>query len=352
MAVYKEKNKTWTSSFYYKTWSGTSKRKHKRGFRTKKEAQQFERDFLSKVNPTMDMTLKAFVDVYFKDKKNELKKRSIDNKKHMIEKHIIPYLGELKMDEIGPSDIIQWQDKLISVEKYQPTYLRMIQNQLSALFNHAARIYGLNPNPCSKVKKMGKSDADEMKFWTKKEYMEFISNVPIKSYYYTLFELLFYTGCRLGEVLALTPIDINFNSNEISIDKTYHRSRGEDIITAPKTENSIRKISIPEFLSEELKAYMNSIYGLKDDCRLFPVSERAVQIYLSRHIERYGLKKIRVHDLRHSHVALLIDQGVDILLIKQRLGHKDIGITINTYGHLYPNKQKEIADLLDSIQMI
>lgn len=199
MPVYKdEKRGTWFCQFYFEDWRGQCKKKRKRGFHTKREALEFERQFKYQSEASMDMKLKDFVELYFNDKKGELKERSIKNKRHMIGKHIIPDFGEIPMNKITPGDIIQWQNSMRE-KGYEPTYLRMIQNQLSALFNHAYRIYKLYDNPCSRVKKMGKSDANKMDFWTKEEYETFLKAVNKKSYYWMLFEVLFWTGCRVGD---------------------------------------------------------------------------------------------------------------------------------------------------------
>jgi len=203
-------------------------------------------------------------------------------------------------------------------------------------------------NPCKRVKKMGKPDADKLSFWTREEYDKFINTIDENDRYYPLFELLFWTGCREGEALALTSKDIDFENNQIHITKTYYRTGGVDIITAPKTEQSVRVVDIPEFLKNELKRYVDRLYEYPVDERIFPVVAEAVQHKMKRHIEKSGVKKIRVHDLRHSHVAYLIHQGVEPLMIKQRLGHKDIKITLNTYGHLYPNEQKKLAEMLNA----
>lgn len=348
MAIYKDEQRgTWYCSTYYESWDGTKKRHHKRGFRTKKEAQKYEAEFLSIKQASMDMLLKNFVEVYFQDKAKELKERSITSKRHMINKHIIPVFGNKAMNKITPSSIVQWQNSMIE-KGYQPTYLRMVQNQLSALFNHAYRIYGLKENPCSKVKKMGKADANKMNFWTKDEYERFLKTVDKSGYYHMLFELLFWTGCRIGEALALTQKDVDLVNSCIYINKTYYRGNSTDVITSPKTETSNRTIDIPEFLLDELKEYMGRIYGIEGNERIFPITTRAVQAYMKRHVVVAGVKEIRVHDLRHSHVAYLIDQGVEPLLIKERLGHRDIKITLNTYGHLYPNRQKKVAQMLDA----
>lgn len=347
MAVYKDGEKNnWYCSCYYKNWDGKKMRHHKRGFKTKREALKYEAEFLSIKHASMNMLLKNFVDVYFRDKGGELKERSVKNKRYMIDKHVLPVFGEIPMNKISASDIIQWQNNLIE-QGYQPTYLRMIHNQIAAIFNHAYRIYGLEDNPCAKIKRMGKAEASKMEFWTKEEYIKFIASVEKKSYYFPLFETLFWTGCRIGEVLALTMEDIDLVNNKIHISKTYYRNHSKDIITSPKTDNSIRTIDIPQFLTDELSEYIKSIYGIERTERLFPITVRAVEVYMKRHVEKVGVKSIRVHDLRHSHVAYLIHKGVDPLVIKERVGHRDIKITLNTYGHLYPSKQKEVADLLN-----
>ena len=194
---------------------------------------------------------------------------------------------------------------------------------------------------------MGKSDADKMEFWTKQEYDKFISTFEVGTENYLMAEILFWTGVREGELLALTPSDIDFENNLLHISKTYNRINGVDVITPPKTETSNRTISIPEFLKEEIRDYINGRYGMSENERLFPIVARTLQKRMKKFMEKAEVKIIRVHDFRHSHVAYLINKGVQPLIIKERLGHRDIKITLNTYGHLYPTQQKQVADMLD-----
>lgn len=347
MSVYKDtKQGTWYTSFRYVDWTGEKKQKLKRGFRTKKEAQEYEAEYIRKARADMDMELDSFVEIYFDDKKNELKYNSVRNKRHMIRTHILPYFGKRKMNEIVPADIIKWQN-MIQEKGLSKTYERMLQNQITALFNHAEKIYNLQNNPCKKVKKMGKSDADKMDFWTLEEYEQFLSVIEPNTDLYIMAELLFWTGMREGEMLALTPADIDLGRGLISINKTYYRSEGKDIITTPKTDTSNRMIMIPEFLTREIETYFRCFYNFSHEERLFPIVARTLQKRMKQTMEKSGVKKIRIHDFRHSHVAYLINQGVQPLIIKERLGHKDIKITLNTYGHLYPSKQKEVAELIN-----
>ena len=200
----------------------------------------------------------------------------------------------------------------------------MIQHQLNALFNHAQKIYNLKENPCKKVKKMGKSDANKLEFWTKTEYDRFIAGIEPGSEDYLIFEILFWTGIREGELLALSLSDFDMSGNLLHINKTYNRIRKRDVIDTPKTENSVRTIDIPNFLKEEVQEYSKKHYGFPEDHRLFPIVARTLQKRLKKYEALTGVKPIRVHDIRHSHVAYLIYQGVEPLIIKERLGHKDI----------------------------
>lgn len=349
MPVYKDEQRgTWYFKCNYRDWQGEIKTKMKRGFATKKEAQKCEREFIEMQSGNMNMKLTNFVEVYFNDKGTRLKERSIMTKRTLIETKIIPYFGEKSMNEITAVDIIKWQNMLMNQE-YSPTYLRMIQNQLTALFNHAERFYDLRDNPCKKVDKMGRSNARELNFWTKDEYEVFIKGFGAEDEMYRIiFQMLFWLGCRIGEVLALTASDIDLEKATISVTKTYYRRNKTDYITSPKTESSNRKITIPKFLKGEIKEYLDRQYELAPEDRIFPITDRAVQKKMKQKTEEAKLKPIRVHDLRHSHIALLIEKGLQPLVIAQRVGHDSVNTTMNIYGHLYPNKQKEVADLLNA----
>ncbi len=336
----------WIAQWYEIDVYGKKRRHKKRGFTTMRDAKQYEHRMALKESGDMDMTLSEFVEQYFEDKENELKERTKKNKRYMMEQHIIPYFGKLKMSEITPAQITKWQNEMYR-KGFSESYLRMIQNQLTCLFTHACRIYDLKRNPCKRCTRMGSDSSRSLTFWTVDEYEAFIQTFPKDSRNYLLFEIMFWTGVRVGEVLALTKGDFDFNNNQMRISKTYYRNKGEDVITAPKTPQSNRIIEIPQFLTDEVKEWCDKKYAFPDDERLFPIGARAVEKVMIERIKKYGFKRIRVHDLRHSHVAYLINRGIDPLIIKERLGHKDIKITLNTYGHLYPNQQKKVANLLD-----
>ena len=197
--AYKEKDtKTWTAQWFERNARGENKKRRKRGFTTKREALEYERQKkLSNVR-SMNMKLSEFMEVYFADKQNELKERTMKNKRYMMEQHIIPYFGEQMLSEISAGQILQWQNEM-QMKGFSESYLRMIQNQLTCLFTHASKIYDLKTNPCKKVKRMGSSDNRSLDFWTVEEYRKFIQTMEPGTRYYLIFEILFWTGCRIGD---------------------------------------------------------------------------------------------------------------------------------------------------------
>jgi len=171
------------------------------------------------------------------------------------------------MCDIRPRDIIRWQNKMLEGrnkqgKKYAPTYLKTLQLELSALFNHAVRFYELKSNPVVKAGPLGKGKAEEMSFWMKDEYLQFAKVINDKPYSYHAFQILYWCGLRVGELLALTPQDLDFKNKVIKISKSYQRIEGKDVITDPKTPKSKRNVSMPDFLCEELQDYVSRLYGI------------------------------------------------------------------------------------------
>ena len=250
------------------------------------------------------------------------------------------------MNEIKASDIRLWQNELMK-QGYAATYLKTVNNQLAALFNYAMKYYDLQNNPCRRAGSIGKSKADEMKFWTKQEFKQFLEGVSDKRQSYIAFQTLYWTGMRIGELMALTYNDIDLEKRTVSINKSYQRFNERDVITPPKMPKSNRIVNIPKFLTEELKEYISRLYGLMPGDRMFQFTKAFLEHEMIRGVKNTGVKKIRLHDLRHSHASLLIEMGFTPLAIAERLGHEKIETTLNTYSHLYPNKQSQLADELD-----
>ena len=352
MPAYKdEKTGKWFAKFYYTNWQGIKKQKWKRGFATKKEALGFERDFLEKQSANPDMTFQNLYEIYMEDMAARLKQSTLLTKKAVLQTHILPFFGSKPMNEIKASDVRRWQAKLMSSpNNYSQTYLKKINTELNSIINYAKRFYDLNTNPCGKAGTIGKAKAEEMDYWTYDEYIAFREGVKDKSLSYICFEVLYWTGMREGELLALSPADIDLDNKTISINRTYQRIEGKDVFTSPKTRKSKRKIPIPDFLCQELSDYIQSRYMLDADERLFPVTKSYLSHEMIRGCKNTGIKKIRIHDIRHSHASLLINHGCDALMLADRLGHEKVSTTLNTYSHLFPHKQQELVHSLESLQ--
>jgi integrase len=301
----------------------------------------------------VNMTFESFAQLYEKDVKPRIKLNTWQTKESIIKQKILPYFGKKKLSEITAKDVIDWQNEMRSMtnEKGKPfskTYLKTLHNQLSCLFNHAVRFYGLGTNPAQKAGNMGTEEKKEMLFWTKAEYDKFIEVVMDKPITYYAFELLYWCGLRLGEMLALTPADFDFERGTVSITKSYQRLNGTDVITDPKTPKSVRVVGMPSFLVDEMRDYIDSLYGIKPDGRIFEVTKYYLHHEMDRGSKAAGVKRIRIHDLRHSHVSLLINMGVSAQAIADRVGHESIDITYR-YSHLFPSKQTEMAEKLDDL---
>ena len=185
--------KTWRCQFYYEDWQGVRHKKNKRGFKTKAEAEEWERNFRQQQRKDLDINFENFVEIYFADVENRLRVSTIKNKRYVFDLKVTPYFKKKKMCEIKTSDIRAWQNELIK-QGYAPTYLKSINNQLAALFNYAVRYYDLNDNPCRKAGSIGKSKADDMEFWTKQEFKQFLSSMDKKPEARMAFMLLYWTG--------------------------------------------------------------------------------------------------------------------------------------------------------------
>ena len=327
MPVFKnESNGTWYVMARYVNWKGERKQKCKRGFATKKEAQEWERMFQLQNSSDMDMSFEAFTELYIRDMKSRLKENTWLTKEHIIRTKILPYFGKMKISEISTKEVIAWQNEMLAYRD---------ENELRS-------------NPAAKAGNMGSEEHKEMLFWTKEEYKKFSFEMMDKPVSFYAFEMLYWCGIREGELLALTAADFDFEKETVRINKSYQRLHGEDVITTPKTKKSNRIIKMPKFLCEEMREYLQMLYGLKKKDRIFTVTKSYLHHEMDRGAKAAGVKRIRIHDLRHSHISLLIDMGFSAVAIADRVGHESIDITYQ-YAHLFPSKQTEMADRLDDL---
>ncbi|MBR3461322.1 MAG: site-specific integrase [Clostridiales bacterium] len=352
MSVHKDpKTGTWFVMARYTTVTGEKKQKCKRGFITKREAQAWEREFLLADTCDVSMTFETFAEQYLNEMRPRLKQNTFITKENIFRHHIIPYFGKRKLAEITPKNVRDWQTEILKLKDHNgkpfaSCYLKTIHNQLSACFNYAVKFYGLSSNPAFLAGNMGKERTKEMSFWTQEEYRKFSYAIMDKVQSFYAFEVLYWTGIREGELLALTPEDFDFETKTLRINKSYQRLHGKDLITTPKTVKSNRTIKLPQFLCDEMEDYFSMFYQLDRTARIFPVTKHFLFQEMQRGCKISGVKRIRIHDLRHSHISLLIDMGFTPVAIAERVGHESIDITYR-YAHLFPTVQSEMAEKLN-----
>lgn len=325
MTAYKYQTKKGTRWEYltnYVDYDGKKRQKHQQGFKTKKEALEAERVFLTTKRFDTNTPLRAMIDLYRKRIKKASSLYAFNYLLNTVEPLLDTPIADLTEERI--SDFIHSLDVRPGTQK---SYARLF----CTFVNYSAKICNIP----QKVSVSVSVPRREYQIYTLEEYLEFSSHLERVPKLF--FDLLFFTGMRKGEVLALTKEDV---SDTISVTKT------KDIkgnITPPKTVSSNRRIALPAFLKEELDEYMTDLNG--DE--LFPVSINYFYHHQKKAEQLSGLHHIRIHDFRHSHASFLIANNVNVADISRRLGHADIGTTLSVYSHLYKNNESTIANLIE-----
>ena len=346
----------------YDSVTGKQIQKYRSGFSTKKEARAEYSKLILAAEEGLAMekkqpSFKQFIEeIYLPWYKTQVKESTYKNRLNTIEKHF-KFFYRKKVNEIEPIHVQTWQLKL--AKDYSPNYVRIIQGMLSLAFDRAIILGLAKKNPARMVGNI-KSKKVKVDFWTLEEFQKVISLLYKGDYYehylFICFLLLFTTGLRIGEAAALQWEDIDFESGIISVTKTlYYKSMNEYTFVDPKTSASIRTVVIDKDTIRELKDWMEVQKKVLKDCNFvlsysgIPTSKHTLPRALEKLAGLAGVHRIKIHALRHSHVALLISMGVNPLIVKDRLGHEKIQTTLGTYGHLYPNSNFEVAKMLGGI---
>lgn len=338
-----ESRGTWFCSFRVKDCTGRVIQKKKRGFKTKKEAEEYEREALQAYNGDMGMSLASFVEIYLDDARHNLKASTCRLKERLIKTKLLPTFGEKPMMDIDANMVRTFKNNMAD-RCYSSSYQRGILTQLSAIMNFAVRLYHLKENPVPLAGVVKQEYKDHI-VWTEETFKAAVSHEN-KDMYVALWYVLFYGGLRIGEALALTEADIS--DSGINVNKTITRFHKQDYITAPKTQSSIRIVGTPSFVIAIVRAYIAKMYAfdhVRD--RVFPVTYSSVKYALKKLIRDSGVPKITPHGFRHSYATMLIHRGAAIPDISKQLGHENTAITMETYTHAYDDAGRRIAAMLD-----
>ncbi len=359
MPSYKYETKSghvrWFCSFYARSYDGKNRKVKKSGFATKRDADAWERDYLATSNGlAAEMTIRQVAAAYTQDLSSRRKPITAARISTAINNHILPVFGDRPIATLTAADVRAWENELISSSMLAPATIRYVVGRLAAICNFAVRLYGLASNPVHAAGPLQLSPSSPsatphaLRFWTLPQFQSFITS-ELPPQYITLFCLLFWTGCRVGEALALTLRDYDREAQTLRIDKTVSVvSASRKYIQPPKTVASVRTIALPSFLCDILDDWIRSTDMQNPGDMFFLFSYNTpIEIFLHKRAATCGLPTIRVHDLRHSHASLLVHLGFPPIVIRDRLGHRDIQTTLNIYAHLYPSKQDDLRHALE-----
>ena len=340
MASFKQLEKdNWQVKFYCKDYQGNNKQHKKQGFRTKKEALLYANNYVALHDGASDVSISLLIDEYMKHKK--INKINTQKNYNLIIKKIKNYFGNMPTSDITPKKLFDFLTSMVNI----PTTQKRVKNFLNRVFKHATIYYGLPKNPLNSIEIETKTQQKAKNIWTLEEFNKFDEilkdNCNLKTR--VLFNVLYFSGARIGEVTALMLEDIDYNNNTININKTRisHKT-----VNSPKNNTSNRIIALPQKTMDLLKSYTDTLPPKLKSFFLFSY-QCYDRIILKNLIEKYNLKDIRLHDFRHSHASLLINRGVDIATISTRLGHANSQITLNTYAHLYKKNDENFKNLLN-----
>jgi len=363
MPVYKYKKKSqpkskdfWYAKCMYTDADGIRRQKLKRGFESKDAAEKWLHDFLANHQEDPTVLFSALADDYLDAKKTLRKQITYQTCKSRVDRWIRPYFADRPINTIKPKTIMNWQKKLKAAtgrngKPLSDNYLHNLVVELSSIFNYAVSFYDLKSNPVTQVIKAKYDVGHKVKriddCWTMEEFQAFISTFPEHDIYYTIFQVLYWTGMRLGELLALTVAD--YHQDRISISKTYHVIDGKAVVTAPKTKKATRVITIAPELASVIDEYIETLYRPRKTDRLFPVGDSSITRHFKIHSETAGVPEIRLHGLRHSHASLLINQGYDALLVSERLGHETPATTLTIYSKLFDERKEKLKEELSAL---
>ncbi len=355
-------SKLWSVRFREIDATGETHQKRLSGFSTKKAAQYGYQDYLAKkaeeeaarVNEQPedpnDMYFEILVNLYFRYEQGRVKNSTYYDIESKINRRILPAFKGLKIKEIKPIDVLEWQNKLLV--ELSTNYVSHLVGLLTAIYRYGEKYHDIT-NVMVKVDKPRNTDPRrEMEIWTPEEFSRFIEGVEDPTYK-MFFTTLYLTGCRRGEAAALTWSDVDLKKSSIKISKsvTKKSSTAAWELTTPKNASSNRTISIAPSLCKMLTDYKKQQLNKDPEAKFLfggsrPLPERTTDRYFDSACLRANVKKIRLHDLRHSCASLLLSRGVSIVAVSRQLGHANVTQTLNTYAHLMPDDQsKTVAEL-------
>ena len=374
MPVYREKNKKkWTKdgrSYFFATYYtdiyGNRKKKISKLYLKSSEAKKAEHEFIQKSKShdiiNYDVRFEIVLNEWLNYRKSQLKSGTFYRMKKVVQKNILTFFKNFKLFDINITILSKWQEQIYN-KSVTPKHKNLIISYMQLILDYAIDNYDFSKKTRSKLQKVKIETINQQKinsknnFWTYEEFQKFISTVD-DDFYYTIFNFMYFTGLRYGEMNALNWNDIDFSKKTLTINKNlnFRVDGGGYIITTPKTENSIRTIDLDDELISLLKKHFeleSKIYNFNKNMfifgniRYFPAT--TFRENLNRYITKANVKKITPHGFRHSHASLLINLGCDSRDVAERLGDT-VQMVEKTYYHMFPEKKKKTIDILNKLK--
>lgn len=360
--IYKEKNRnTYFVKKNYVDSLGKSQILFKRGFNSIKEAEMYLTDFMANHKNDCTMPLAGVINSYLEYCEHEktLRPSTLKTRTCIINTYILPYFADMPINKINQRDIIAWHQQ---IKRDHPdlaeTYKYEISKTLIFIFKYSVNILNLKDNVAEKCGCIGHARVKRDIYWTLDEYNTFIdalrdeqlaasNHIRRKVDTSTLiaaFDVLFYAGLRIGELMGLTLDSIDFNQKTLTVNKQYQDKK----FSEPKTKESYRTLPVCNIVYDDLRKLVDRLVDHNPNQRLFAsLNPSNIRRALDSGAKLAGVKRIRLHDLRHSCSALLFSRGGTALEAQKYLGHSKIATTQDYYGHVYDEDLSNLAKLLD-----
>lgn len=343
---------------------GKKKYKWFSGFDTKKAAEKFMAAKIQEIDTGIYVgskkeTLQVFLQKWMLDKEGQLRKNTVESYQWLINQHIIPKIGHIDITKLKPQHLQQFYTELRTNEKaLSNRSIQFAHTILHQALDRAVK-WGIVARNVAEAVDAPRPEKRKGSIWTGEQAVYFLQvTEKAEPRYWIGFFLAIMTGMRRGEILGLRWSDLDLEAGYLQVNQTMSLVKGKILFQEPKTDRSKRSVALSTETTEALRKHRSQ--QLRERLTLgpqyaehdmvltradgSPMSPYTFESAWYRAVERSGLPKIRFHDLRHTHASLLLQQGVHPKIVSERLGHSNISITIDTYSHVLPGLQKQIAE--------
>lgn len=341
MPAYKDKNGSWYYSYKKRDpVTGAWKNIKKRGFRTRGEARAAERKAMDAGSSSSSTTFREMVALWedYADASDIVRSKHAEAFRYRFDKYM-----DKPIEALTKPVLSRYRAELAQDDRFSTTTKNTTITFIRGCLKFAHNVYDL-PDYSSVLKTLKKSDEEamaEFDVWTPEEFDQFVQYVenPLYALY---FKFVFWTGCRRGEAIALQKSEVGDHTATIKYSQITQKAG-----LRPTKKRTSRTIKLDDILFEEIQPLLNEpgTYLFGGEAGLCPSQ---VRNYFQKAIAASGVKPIRLHDLRHSHASWLINNGVNIVAVSKRLGHKDVSVTLKTYTHLLESSDNDMIEKINS----